>query len=83
MLILRPWKLVTADIAYRMPDYLSVLQTLIWQDFDLMPELPALRKYLRFWEENLDGPVHSVRIVSAEIIESPRIAHRHHELRLH
>jgi len=52
--------LLTAKIFYRMPDYQSVLQTFIWQTYDMAPEFPALRKFLRFWQRELDGPLHSV-----------------------
>lgn len=82
MLILQPWKLVTADIAYRMPDNRLVLQSFIWQDFDLTPELPVLRKFLRFWEANLDAPIHSVRFASKEIVAPASLRYRDHEVRL-
>lgn len=53
--------LTTAQILYRMPDYDSLLQTYIWQDYDLAPDFPEMQKFLDFWKDNLDGPLHSVR----------------------
>ena len=31
----RDWRLTTAEILYHLPDHPAVLQTFIWQDFDL------------------------------------------------
>jgi len=45
--------LTTAKILYRMPDHPSVLQTYVWQDFDVHPEFPVLRKFLTFWTRRL------------------------------
>ena len=56
------WGLTTAEILYRMPDHPAVLQTYVWQDYDLAPGYPALRRFLAFWRERLDGPLHSVRV---------------------
>jgi uncharacterized protein Usg len=52
--------LMTAQIFYRMPDYRNLLQTFLWQEYDLAPEFPRLRKFLDFWQRELDGPLHSV-----------------------
>jgi uncharacterized protein Usg len=54
--------LVTAQILYRMPDHPSLLQTFVWQDYDVLPYFPALMKFLRFWEAELDGPLYAVRV---------------------
>ncbi len=62
------YRLVTAEILYRMPDHRDVLQTFIWQDYDLEPRYPTLAKFLAFWEKNLDGPLHSVRIATKRVI---------------
>ena len=34
---LRGWSLTTAEIMYRMPDHRDILQTFVWQDYDLAP----------------------------------------------
>ncbi len=56
-------RLTTAEILYHLPDHPAVLQTYLWQDYDLVPRFPALRKFLRFWEAELDGKLYSVRVV--------------------
>jgi uncharacterized protein Usg len=59
---LLPYRLTTAEITYRLPDRPAVLQQFIWQDFDILPHFPVLRRFLDFWGANLDGKLHSVRV---------------------
>ncbi len=65
---LQGYSLTTAEILYRMPDHLDLLQSYVWQDYDQAPDLPKLRKFLDFWAENLDGPLHSVRYSTKKLI---------------
>jgi uncharacterized protein Usg len=58
---LNGYGLTTAHILYRIPDFESVLQTYVWQDYDLAPDFPEMHKFLHFWRASLDGPLHSVR----------------------
>lgn len=60
--------ITTAHILYRIPDFASVLQTYIWQDYDLAPDFPEMRRFLEFWEEKLEGPLHSVRYTHRRLI---------------
>src|SRR5476651_1954418 len=48
--------LTTAQILYRLPDHPSLLQTYVWQNYDLFPKFPALKDFLSFWQEKLEGP---------------------------
>ena len=41
--------LTTAQIFYRMPDHLDLLQEFIWQQFDTFPAFPVLGTFLSFW----------------------------------
>lgn len=60
--------LTTAEILYRMPDCRALLQTFTWQQYDLAPEFPKLRAFLDFWQEKLEGPLHSVRYSHQKLI---------------
>jgi uncharacterized protein Usg len=60
--------LTTAHILYRMPDFRSVLQTFLWQDYDLAPDFPQMTKFLDFWRANLDGDLQSVRFSHKRLI---------------
>jgi len=70
---LRDYRLTTAEILYHLPDHPTLLQTYIWQALDLAPKFPELHKFLHFWESNLDGKLHSVRVANCEIIKPPQI----------
>ena len=37
-LLLKGYGLTTAEMIYRMPDYTSVLNTFVWQEYDLAPD---------------------------------------------
>ena len=65
---LKGYGLTTAYILYRLPDHPIILQTYVWQHYDLAPDFPEMRDFLKFWEEKLDGPLHSVRYVHHKLI---------------
>ncbi len=60
--------LTTAEILYHMPDHPNMLQSYIWQEYDLCPKFPKLNKFLDFWAHSLDGSLHSVYVASKHII---------------
>ena len=66
--VLRGYSLTTAEILYRLPDHPSLLQTYLWQDYDLHPKFPKLRGFLEFWEAKLDGKLFRVRVASSKLI---------------
>lgn len=66
---LKGYRIATAEIFYRMPDHPSLLQTFIWQHYDVAPRYPELIKFLTFWEKNLDGPLVGVRIGRSPLIK--------------
>ncbi len=48
---LNGYGLTTAQILYHMPDHPAFLRTYIWQDYDLAPDFPEMRGFLKFWQE--------------------------------
>jgi uncharacterized protein Usg len=80
---LKDYRLTTAEILYRLPDHPDLLQTYIWQDLDLAPQFPVLRKFLDFWHRELDGKVHSVRVASAKLVRPPAYQNAKGLLNLH
>ena len=60
--------LTTAHIFYRRPDHLWLLQTYVWQDYDLWPNFPVLQEFLTFWQRQLEGPLHSVTVAHSRLI---------------
>ncbi len=65
---LKDYRLTTAEILYHLPDHPALLQSFIWQELDIAPRFPVLKKFLNFWTLNLDGKIHSVRVASTELI---------------
>lgn len=65
---MKNYRLTTAEILYHMPDHPAVLQSFIWQELDLAPEYPVLRKFLAFWEREVEGRLHSVRVGSTPVV---------------
>ena len=69
-LMLNGYGLTTAEILYRMPDHRHLLQTYVWQDYDLAPKFPALTQFVEFWRKTLEGPLHSIRYTHRTMISS-------------
>ena len=61
---LKGYCLTTAEILYHMPDHPALLQSFIWQDYDLAPRFPKLLGFLEFWNGNLDGKVNRVEFAT-------------------
>jgi uncharacterized protein Usg len=75
--------LTTAEIVYRRPDHPWLLQTYLWQDYDLCPGFPTLERFLAFWKNNLDGALHSVRVAHSRLIRPAEIRAIDGVFRLH
>lgn len=69
-LMLKGYGLTTAELLYHMPDHPHVLQTFIWQHYDLAPKFPKLLSFVDFWREKLDGPLHSVKYTHKRLISA-------------
>lgn len=80
---LKDYRLTTAKIYYHLPDHPALLQTYLWQEYDIAPEFPQLRKFLDFWREKIEGRLHSVQVTSAKLVQPPRFRHPGAYLRLH
>ena len=75
--------LTTAQILYRRPDHQWLLQTYVWQDYDLFPEFPTLQRFLAFWQKTLEGPLHSVTVAHSRLIKPAEIRPVDGVFRLH
>ncbi|WP_292290881.1 aspartate-semialdehyde dehydrogenase [Marivita sp.] len=69
-LMLRGYGLTTAQLYYRMPDYRNVLNTFVWQEYDLAPDHPKLFEFIEFWQDSIDGPLHSVQYTHRKMLAS-------------
>ncbi|WP_337185169.1 usg protein [Phenylobacterium sp.] len=79
---LEGYGLTTAEILYWMPDHPSLLQSYVWQDYDLFPEFPTLRTFLDFWARTLDGPLFRVTVGHNRLIRPAELKAIDAEFRL-
>ena len=76
---LQGFRLTTAEILYHMPDHPGLLQTYLWQDYDLCPRYPRLIGFLDFWSRELDGVLHSITLANQQIISPKEINFKDYE----
>jgi uncharacterized protein Usg len=61
--------LTTAEIVYRRPHHHWLLQTYVWQEYDMFPNFPALKDFLTFWEKSIEGPLFAVTVAHSKLIK--------------
>ena len=77
------FSLTTAEILYRLPDHPSLLQSFLWQEYDVHPRFPRLRTFLDFWTRNLDGKLFSVTVAHKKLISPAELRLVEGNFRLH
>ena len=82
-LMLKGYGLTTAEFIYRMPDYKHVLNSFVWQTYDLAPDHPRLFEFVEFWQREIEGPLHSVRFTHRKLLGSGEWQNLVGEFRLH
>jgi uncharacterized protein Usg len=80
---LKGYGLTTAEILYRRPDHRWLLQSYVWQDYDLFPNFPALKDFLAFWQDKLEGPLFSVTVAHSKLIKPAELKAVDGMFRLH
>jgi uncharacterized protein Usg len=75
--------LLTAEILYRLPDHPVLLQSFLWQTEDLAPKFPELNRFLTFWEREIDGRIHTVRVAHQNLIEPAEFRYADGEIVMH
>ena len=82
-LMLKDYRLTTAEILYHLPDHPNVLQSFIWQEYDIAPQYPELTKFVDYWRGNIEGKLHSVKVASLDLVQPTRYRHAGAVLNLH
>lgn len=80
---LRDYRLTTAEILYHMPDHPALLQSYVWQEYDIAPRYPELMKFLGFWTREIEGKLHSITVASKKLITPGDLEFHDYELVLH
>ena len=82
-MMLKDYRLTTAEILYHLPDHPMLLQSFVWQDLDIAPKFPVLNKFLLFWEREIEGKLHSVKVASVDIVMPAKFVYCKGELTIH
>ena len=61
--------LTTANILYRRSDHPWLLQSYVWQNYDLYPDFLQLQGFLEFWQKSLEGVMHSVTVAHSPLVK--------------
>ncbi|MCI0752429.1 usg protein [Teichococcus vastitatis] len=77
------WRLTTAEILYHLPDHPGVLQSFLWQKVDQAPRFPELSRFLAFWQREIEGPLHSVRVASSALTRPAEFRYAEGQFNLH
>jgi len=77
------YSLTTAEILYRLPDHPSLLQSFIWQEYDVHPRFPRLKDFLDFWARNLEGKLYKVTVAHKKLITPAEVRLVGDEFRIH
>jgi uncharacterized protein Usg len=77
------YSLTTAEILYRLPDHPSLLQSFIWQEYDLHPRFPRLKDFLQFWAHNLEGKLYRVTVAHKKLISPAELRLIGDDFRIH
>ncbi|ALC12363.1 usg protein [Sphingopyxis sp. 113P3] len=65
---LQGYGLTTAEIHYYRPDAPSLLQLFVWQEYDVAPDFPELRRFLDHWRREIEAALHSIRVAHRNLI---------------
>ena len=80
---IKGYGLLTAEIFYFLPDYPSLIQQYVWQDYDEAPDYPVLFKFLDHWRREIEAAIHSVRIAHERSIGAREFRNVDGEFTLH
>ena len=81
--LLKDYRLTTAEILYHFPDHPHLLQSFVWQDYDIAPAFPELRRFLDFWTHHIEGTLHSVRVASLDLVRPPGLVYADYSATIH
>ena len=59
---IKKWTIATVQVIYFIPDHLHIVNEFMWQTEDELPEYPRIKRFLDYWDKNIDGPIKEVYI---------------------
>ena len=67
------FSLTTVEIIYRLPDYPALLQSYVWQEYDIAPRFPKLKGFLEFWSAKLEGKLFKVTVAHSALLRPAEV----------
>lgn len=77
------YHLTTAEILYQTPGRPHLIQSFLWQDYDVAPDYPELTRFLHFWSRRFDITLHSVSFANQEKLTSSEAHYVGYSLEVH
>ena len=71
-------KLVFVNVVYYFPDYKNVLNEFHWQTLDLPPRYPRVRRFVDFWESEIEAQIK--RVILNDSIDFRANDYKHFDL---
>lgn len=65
-LMIEEYRLTKAEIFYQESETPHLLQSVVWEDYDVAPDYPELKRFLDELVLHMDGTVQSVRVYDLE-----------------
>ena len=60
---------VSVNVIYYLPDHQNLLNEFMWQTLDLKPKYPRVKRFLDFWEAEIEGKIKQVIICDGRPFE--------------
>jgi uncharacterized protein Usg len=60
---------VSVNVIYYLPDHQNLLNEFIWTTLDLKPKYPRVKRFLDFWEAEIEGKIKQVIICDGKPFE--------------
>jgi uncharacterized protein Usg len=61
-MLFKGYSLVTINVIYFLPDHRSLVNEFMWQTCDLSPKYPRVKKFLDFWQREIDAVIKEVQL---------------------
>ena len=61
-MVTKGYSLVTVNVIYYLPDYSSLVNEFLWQSLDLRPEYPRIKKFLNFWQNEINAVIKEIQL---------------------
>ena len=79
-ILIKKKTIATVQVIYQMPAYQTILKEFIWQTEDVTPEFPRIGKFIKYWDENIEGLINSYYVYDHGLDQRVRHVDRRYSL---